>query len=143
MAIPDWTSNAGYYVIHQGLPIGSQSFFYVETNTRRMSSNLLSDHLDIVIAVTMGTGALVASRLEKGVWAALKEGLTRFAAPLALVFEIGLLIFAPYGMIDHVMNFAGWHYGIYLVSNWLVLIVASFLTAFGVRKRRAVGSVSL
>jgi hypothetical protein len=41
------------------------------------------------------------------------------------------------------MNFAGWHYGIYLVSNWLVLIVASFLTAFGVRKRRAVGSVSL
>lgn len=93
--------------------------------------------------------ALVALRMDRGLGTALKDTMTLFAAPIVVVFELGVWYFAPEDMTWHVtdylwiggVNDGGWRIydfgssygnvvlGDYLVSNFLVLFVALVLVA--------------
>jgi hypothetical protein len=80
-------------------------------------------------------------RARRGIRAAVRDGVTRLAAPVILVFELALWNYVPLDMYWHAITFAPWSVGryptagfygfvwagnVYLLSNWLVLI-ASFL----------------
>ena len=82
-----------------------------------------------------------ALRINRGLGVALKDSITLFAAPVLIVFELGLWYFAPGDMTWHVTTFL-WiggandlgvrstlDAGTYLVSNWFVLLVSFLLLA--------------
>jgi hypothetical protein len=91
--------------------------------------------------------------MDRGLGTALKDTMTLFAAPIVVVFELGVWYFAPEDMTWHVtdylwiggVNDGGWRFndfgssygssygnvvsGDFLVSNFLVLFVALVLVA--------------
>ncbi len=78
-----------------------------------------------VAFLAWGSATLLLS-FRDGVARALKV----WGLPAILFLEIGLLIGLPESMPNHVLDAFQWSVGgIYLVSNWLVLIVASVTTA--------------
>jgi hypothetical protein len=88
--------------------------------------------------------ALTLVRLDRGVGVAVKDVVTLLAAPILVIFELGLWYFAPQDMTWHVTDYlwmggvadGGWRAndigGAYLFSNWLVLCVALLLVAYRV-----------
>lgn len=90
---------------------------------------------------TIACLALVALRIDRGLWAALKDTVTLFAAPALVLFEFGVWHFAPNDMTWHVTDYL-WIGGTndkgyrandlvdsYVFSNWLVLFVSVLLVA--------------
>jgi len=92
---------------------------------------------------------------RKSIRVAVKDGLTLFVAPVVALFELALWNGAPVDMYWHATSFVAWPLGrfltidqftmmtgapyifvwsgeIYLVSNWLVLIISSLLIACAV-----------
>jgi hypothetical protein len=87
---------------------------------------------------------LVVALANRGFGAAIKDSLTLFAAPVTIIFELGLWYYAPEDMTWHATSFL-WIGGIndhgyraqslaagvtyYPINNWIVLFVALFLLA--------------
>jgi hypothetical protein len=60
-----------------------------------------------------------------------------FGLPAILFLEATLLVFLPNAMPVHITEFTDWSVGaIDLISNWLVLMVASFLFVYAWTYRR-------
>lgn len=105
------------------------------------------------LSFCVATIGFIALRARHGVGTAVKDGVTLFAAPIVMVFEFALWYFMPVVMYWKVTGFAPWSLGtyltvdqfasmmhtgfftwagnIYLLSNWFVLMAASFLTLVG------------
>ena len=96
----------------------------------------------------------VTLRTRHGIGTAVKDGVTLFAAPIIMVFELALWYCSPAVMYWKVTGFTPWSLGsyltaqqfqivmnspyvfswggnVYLLSNWLALIVSSGLFVFG------------
>ena len=94
-------------------------------------------------------------RARQGIGVAIRDGVSFFAAPILLVFELALWSDVPLDMYWHVTTFASWSLGryvtaeefafmmnsgydfvwagnVYLLSNWLVLIVSFLLILISV-----------
>lgn len=94
-------------------------------------------------------------RARQGIGVAVRDGVSFFAAPILLVFELALWSDVPLDMYWHVTTFASWSLGrpltatefasmiyphldvawggnVYLLSNWLVLIVSFLLILISV-----------
>jgi hypothetical protein len=94
-------------------------------------------------------------RAGRGIGQAVREGVSFFAAPILFVFELALWYNIPLDMYWHVTTFASWSLGVYLtdtqfaymmqsgydfvwagnvflVSNWLVLLVSFLLILISV-----------
>ncbi|MGD0319708.1 MAG: hypothetical protein ABSB56_08430 [Nitrososphaerales archaeon] len=89
--------------------------------------------LSMVVAVA----SLTLYRSSEGLWVSFSAAMTRFAAPAVLLLEVGLVLvrpeFPPSEMVRQAAQFTkpltvG---GVYLVSNWLVMTVASCLLVYG------------
>lgn len=77
--------------------------------------------------------------LPKGIGGAIK-GAAVLSAAGVLVLEVALLLTDFKEMSLHATNFAVWSWPepneIFLISNWFALVVASGLTALGLKARR-------
>jgi lysylphosphatidylglycerol synthetase-like protein (DUF2156 family) len=90
---------------------------------------------------TLAILGLVTFRLNRGIWTALKDTVTLYAAPCLVAFELALWNYAPEDMTWHVTDYlwmggtndGGYRAldvgGAFLVSNWLVLCVALLIVA--------------
>jgi hypothetical protein len=89
------------------------------------------------VALAGSIPCMFVYRLEQGVLTALTKAVTLFAAPAAMAFEIGLLLFGPITMPLQVTNFlvnvpplAG------ILTNWFLLVVSSGLFVLELANRR-------
>ncbi len=76
-------------------------------------------------------------RLDQGMLVSARKTFTQFAAPVVVIFEACLLMFAPNTMTYQVINFLlkGTLQG-EILTNWLVLILASYFTLLGFARFR-------
>ncbi len=89
--------------------------------------------LNAFITLLASASCVFVYRLREGVFPALAKAVTLLAAPAVMAFEIGLLLFGPFYMPVHAMRIlASYPYAAAVVTNWFVLIVASYLTFLGV-----------
>jgi len=93
------------------------------------------------LSFCVSASAFILLRTRKGIGAAIRDGITLFAASLLFIFELGLWTYVPLDMYWHVATFASWSLGryptagspfvwtgnVYVLSNWLVLVVSSLL----------------
>jgi hypothetical protein len=81
------------------------------------------------LAAAAATAGLTIYRLDKGTGSAFRQALETFTLPAILVLIFGVAVFGQsYLMPDHVTYFATWSLGgVYLVSNYFVLIVSASL----------------
>jgi hypothetical protein len=78
------------------------------------------------------TASFIVLRTKRGIRAAVREGVLLFAAPILVVFELGLWYYLPFDMGWHAADFVPWSIGTtYLLSNSVVLFVSSCLTLLG------------
>ncbi|MGD0319587.1 MAG: hypothetical protein ABSB56_07825 [Nitrososphaerales archaeon] len=85
--------------------------------------------------ISFGTWLLTIAvlTLRRGLVGAMKV----FGLPAILFLEATLLVFLPNAMPVHITEFTDWSVGaIDLISNWLVLMVASFLFVYAWTYRR-------
>ena len=85
-----------------------------------------------------GVLGMFGYRIEGGMGKALTEAILFVAAPLLIVFELAIWHFFPIQMSWFATTFARplAYYEVYLVSNWLVLVVSTVLLVLGVASRR-------
>ncbi|MGD0318959.1 MAG: hypothetical protein ABSB56_04625 [Nitrososphaerales archaeon] len=124
-AVLDWRSNIPSYTAGSSLLIGAQT----GTTTAGLGE-LGARGLAVMLA---GICGFILFNLDRGIWSASRDALLRFAAPLVLFLEVGLLVFAPLSMFDHAVAFLKLQEGgIQPLSNWFVLIVSASLTLMGI-----------
>ncbi|MGD0476885.1 MAG: hypothetical protein ABSB29_01820 [Nitrososphaerales archaeon] len=71
--------------------------------------------------------------MNKGISKSLQEVIKFLIIPMVFAHQVALLLVNLIEMPDHVTNFATWSYaGVYLMSNWFVLVVSSFFVVLGV-----------
>lgn len=92
---------------------------------------------------TLAVAGFLVLRTGNGIWQAVKDSITLFAAPILASFELALWFFAPDDMTWHVIdalwiggaNDMGWRAldppgtGPFFFSNWFILMVAILLVA--------------
>jgi hypothetical protein len=87
------------------------------------------------IFLLASTLCIFVFRLREGVSTALEKAVTLLAAPAAMAYEIGLLLFGSFYMPVHATRFLALNpYTSAIVTNWFVLIVASSLTLLGAKR---------
>lgn len=84
--------------------------------------------------LTMASACVLVYWLGDGVLNALGRAVAFFAAPVAVAFEVAMLLFAPSQMPVHATKFLGPLSD--LLTNWFVLVIASGLLALGLVHRR-------
>ena len=124
VAVLDWKSNIPSYIAGSSLLIGAQ------TGTITAGLGQLGTRgLAVMFA---GICGFILFRLDRGLWSASRDALLRFAAPLVLILEVGLLVLAPLSMFDHAIAYLKLQEGgVQILSNWFVLIVSAILTLLG------------
>lgn len=90
-----------------------------------------------------GTVATVGYRIEEGLGKSLTDAIVFVSAPFLIVFELSIWYFFPLQMSWFATTFAKpfEFYGVYLVSNWLVLAASVTILALGVSDRLVSSSV--
>ncbi len=105
-------------------------------------------------ALSLATVAVIALLADRGLGAAIKNGVAFFAAPITMFFELLLWGYIPADMYWHVTTFVPWSIGAYLsneqfeymtssgdfiwggnifaVSNWFVLVASLLVIVVGV-----------
>ena len=87
------------------------------------------------VAFSLLAVAVVAMTLRdagSGFWPSFELAFTRLGGAATLILMIGLLAFDSNEMPIHATNFTVWSWaGVYLLSNWFVLVLASFLALLG------------
>ncbi len=78
-------------------------------------------------------------RVQEGLGKSLTEAIVFVAAPFLIVFELSIWHFFPIQMSWFATTFARplAFYEVYLVSNWLILVVSAVLLVLGVASRMA------
>lgn len=121
----------------------------------RFSSLPISDEQGKIgfLSLCVSLAGFMALRVGEGLRTALREGLCSFASPILVIFELALWSVAPADMYWHVTTFLPWSIGsyltesqfasmthsgnfvwgggVFLVSNWFVLIAAIVIFTFG------------
>lgn len=92
IVVGDWLDKANWH----DYVLGTQTFTRIEMGqfTNGTAYGILS-----MEALLIGAAGFALFRLHRGLWMALRDVLTRFLAPLGLLFMAGILFFFRFGMI--------------------------------------------
>jgi hypothetical protein len=139
LAFADVISIGGYNLNVMG-PLLLRDFYVAHViDLNRVSGpfniNVIGKNATIALAGSIS--CMFVCRLENGVLTALSKTVTLFAAPVVMSFEIGLLLFGPATMPQHVTNLLTNVFPLDgILTNWFLLVVSSGLFALELANRR-------
>jgi hypothetical protein len=90
-----------------------------------------------VTSLVLASVSLAFYLSHRGLANSLKVTFTKFVAPAGAFLQVGLFLISPTEMIRQATHFliSFQYHGVFLVSNWLVLVVSAFLIVIGLSRR--------